>query len=97
MGPDRRLRAKTNKGGLPPFPIRSIWSVSSRRLDSLTDLIRHGLELRVECACGRVVIMNSIQLAAQCRARGTPQSLLVLTRHLKCTRCGRRPRACEPM
>jgi len=71
--------------------------MGSRRLDSLSDLVRHGLALKVDCSCGRVVIMNAGKLLEQCQARHVPQSLLALTRHLKCARCGRRPRSCEPM
>jgi len=72
-------------------------AMGTRRLDSLTDLMRHGLALKVECSCGRVVIMNAGKLLEQCQARGVPKSLLALTRHLKCERCGRRPRSCEAM
>jgi hypothetical protein len=71
--------------------------MGTRRLDSLTDLIRHGLMLKVECRCGRVVIMNPTQLAEQCQARGAPRALMALSRQLKCARCGRRPWVCEPM
>ena len=71
--------------------------MGSRRLDSLNDLVHHKLALKVECSCGRVVIMNAARLAEQCHARGVSRSLLALTRHLKCARCGRRPRSCEAM
>ena len=71
--------------------------MGSRRLDSLTDLIRYDLALKVECSCGRVVIMNAAKLFEQCQARKVPKSLLALSRHLKCARCGRRPRSCEAM
>ena len=71
--------------------------MGSRRLDSLSDLVRYKLALKVECSCGRVVIMNAGKLVEQCRERGVPRSLLALSHHLKCARCGRRPRTCEPM
>ena len=71
--------------------------MGSRRLDSLSDLVRHNLALKVECSCGRVVIMNAAKLLEQCRERGVPRSLLAVAHHLKCERCGRRPRKCEAM
>lgn len=71
--------------------------MGTRRLDSLTDLIRHQLMLKVECRCGRVVIMDPNQLLEQCQARRAPKALMALSRQLKCARCGRRPWVCEPM
>jgi len=43
--------------------------MSSKRLNSLSDYARHGYKLRLDCECGRVVLLDPRQLLQACYER----------------------------
>ncbi|CAH0498524.1 MULTISPECIES: hypothetical protein [Sphingomonadales] len=64
--------------------------MSSKRLDTLADLVRHGLNAQVEClGCHRVVIVPAATLRDRCFAKSIPMKLEIVARHLRCS-CGHR-------
>jgi len=64
--------------------------MSSKRLDTLADLVRHGLNAQVEClGCHRVVIVPATKLRDRCFAKSIPMKLETVARHLRCS-CGHR-------
>lgn len=74
-----------------------IGGMGSKRLDSLAAYARHGCKLRVDCQCGRVVLLNPYDLLAVTAARGRPRySLEQLQMKLRCERCGSRPKQIGP-
>lgn len=71
--------------------------MSSKRLDSLSDYARHGYKLRVDCACGRVVMLDPHELLGVVLERGwSSYSLEGLAMRLRCQRCGKRPSRIGP-
>ncbi len=71
--------------------------MSSKRLNSLADYARHKYKLRVDCACGRVVMLDPHDLLAVILARGwNAYSMEGIGMRLKCQRCGKRPTRIGP-
>lgn len=65
--------------------------MSSKRLDSAADYLRHGYRLRIDClGCKRVVIMEPLPLLEICRARSWPYQIGAIERRLRCSVCGGR-------
>ena len=66
-------------------------SMSSKRLESLGDYLRHGYRIRLEClSCNRVVIKPVVPLLRMCRERGVSHRLVLLEKQLRCSKCGLR-------
>jgi hypothetical protein len=66
--------------------------VSRKHLDSIADLQRYGFKLRVECACGRVrVIEPGDLMVALGRRRNKSRQMSLLVPRLRCFECGGRP------
>lgn len=58
--------------------------MGSKRLDTVADLVRHGLNAQVECRrCHRVVIIPASRLRDQCFAKSIPMKLAVVAQHLR--------------
>ena len=71
------------------MPLRSIWGVGSKRLDSIAAYHRHHYRLRVDCLrCRRVAILEPLALLQTCRARGWIYQLGEVERRLVCAECG---------
>lgn len=71
--------------------------MGSKRLESLGDYARHHYKLRVDCQCGRVVMLDPHTLLAQIMERGwKTYSLEGLVMRLRCQRCGSRPNRIGP-
>lgn len=65
--------------------------MSSKRLDSLGNYLRHGYRLRVDClGCRKVAILQPLVLLETCRKRGWGHQLHEVERRLKCGSCGSR-------
>lgn len=63
--------------------------MSSKRLDSLGDYLRHHYRLRIECrGCNRVVIEEPLAMLDMCRKRGWSHQMAQVERRLRCGRCG---------
>jgi hypothetical protein len=70
--------------------------MGTKRLDSVADLVRHGLNAQIECGrCRRVVIMPAARLRDQCFTRSIPLKLDMVARHLRCS-CGHRGARIDP-
>ena len=67
--------------------------MSSKRLDLVTDYVREGLNLCVECKCGRVVILPANKIRDECFERSLPMAISQLEIRLRCLRCRRRGHA----
>lgn len=65
--------------------------MSTKHFDSLTQLIREGLNLRVECACNRVVLLDPADVLAKSQARGGGHLISKVVAKMRCDRCGARP------
>jgi len=71
--------------------------MSSKRLETIADFVRHRYRLRVDClACGRVVVLEPLPILELCQARGWPYRLAVLEPRLVCAECGSRRVRCGP-
>lgn len=71
--------------------------MGSKRLDSIADYARHGLRLRVECRCGRVVLIDTSKLTLECHRRGSSKAVVQLVGRLRCGDCCERPKHWGPM
>ena len=72
-------------------------AVSSKRLDTLADYARHSYKLRLDCLCGRVVLLDPHDLLAVIMARGwASYSMEGLAMRMKCQKCGSRPARIGP-
>lgn len=65
--------------------------MSTKRIDSLTALAREGLLLRVECKCGRVVLLDPIKLLDRSNRVGGGHLIARAAARLRCGDCGARP------
>lgn len=71
--------------------------MSSKRLETLADYARHGYKIRLDCACGRVVVIDPRTLLEMIAKRGWARpSLDAIAQRLKCQRCGSRPKRIGP-
>ena len=71
--------------------------MGSKRLDSLADYARHHYKLRVDCQCGRVVLLDPHELLGTIMERGwSSYSLEGLAMRLRCQRCGKQPARIGP-
>lgn len=62
--------------------------VSSIRLHTLNDFVRHGITVQVFCtACGHRQDLHPEHLQATCVNRSLPIHLRRLERHFRCSRC----------
>lgn len=65
--------------------------MSSKRLSGLSDYARHGYKLRLDCECGRTVLVQPHALLKLCNDRGWRHTLGGIAAKLRCSKCGRRP------
>jgi hypothetical protein len=73
-------------------------AMSSKRLDSISDYHRHGFDLRVVClACGRVIVLGSLELSERLHRKGTSRDMSSLERRLRCAECGGGQVKCGPV
>lgn len=64
--------------------------MGSKRLDTVADLVRNGLNAQIECRrCRRVVLVPASRLREQYFAKSIPMKLAVVAQHLRCS-CGHR-------
>lgn len=70
--------------------------MSSKRLSSLSNLARYGYKLRIDCGCGRVVMLEPRALLLRSHALDLPRTLNGLAERLRCSRCGKRPERIGP-
>lgn len=63
--------------------------MGSKRLDSLSDYLRHGYRLRIDCkGCGRGVIVDPFPILERCHKQGWPYTMPAIERRLRCSICG---------
>lgn len=73
------------------FPLRSIWSVGSKRLDSIDDYHRHGFRVQVECKqCCRLVILAPLPILMRCVEKRWSRRLEAVAKRMVCAECGSR-------
>lgn len=65
--------------------------MGTKHFDSLTQLIRAGLHLRVECVCRRVVLLDPAKVLDASFARGGGHQIAKVVARMRCERCGARP------
>lgn len=70
--------------------------MSSKRLSSLSDYARHGYKLRLDCRCGRAVLIDPRKVLALCHERGWPHTFEAVVSKLRCAECGQRPTRIGP-
>lgn len=64
--------------------------MSSKRLDSISDFVRHGYDLRVDCrACGKITIMSAFELRDRLHRQRKSMQLDAVAARLRCT-CGQK-------
>lgn len=62
-----------------------------KRLDTIADLVRHGMDLRVTCEqCGRVALLKALSLSVVIQRRNLPRDLQSVRQLLRCEGCGRK-------
>jgi hypothetical protein len=63
--------------------------MGSKRLDTLSEFVRHKYRLRAECLrCKRAVVLDPVELIQQCQAKGWSYVLQSLEPRLVCSECG---------
>lgn len=63
--------------------------MSTKRLHTTGDLMRHGIPLSVRCkACGHEAALFGIALEQLCKVRDWDRDLTSVRRRLKCSKCG---------
>jgi hypothetical protein len=73
------------------FYLRSIWSVGSKHLDSLSDYSYHHYRLRADCLrCKRVSVLDPLPLIQRCQAKGWSYQIGAVAARLVCAECGSR-------
>lgn len=70
--------------------------MSSKRLNSLSDYARAGYRLRLDCECGRVVLVDPRTILTHCHKHNLPHGLEQVAARLKCGDCGKRPKRIGP-
>jgi len=65
--------------------------MSSKRLDSLSAYCREGLRLRVQCSCGRSVLLDPAALLKRCQQKGGSHLVAKIVPRMRCGTCGARP------
>lgn len=70
--------------------------MSSKRLSGLTDYARHDYKLRLDCECGRTVLIEPYALLKLCNDQGWRHELEGIASKLRCSKCGRRPHRIGP-
>lgn len=70
--------------------------MSSKRLSSLSDYARHGYRLRLDCECGRIVLLDPHAVLQFCHERSWRHTLDGLALRLRCSQCGARPKRIGP-
>jgi len=63
------------------------------RIETLSDLIREGLRLKVTCRCGRSVVLPAFETRTYCFKRAIYIDFETIQRHLRCMACKERGKA----
>lgn len=69
---------------------------ANTRLDTLSDYIRRDANLRVACACGRVVVIDAVKLHNFYFLHRWTTTIATVGLHLRCAGCGARPVKVSP-
>jgi hypothetical protein len=67
-----------------------------RRLDTISDLATHDLDLFVRCKCGHQATLNSIALSREHFTKGQRRELTAIQRRLCCSKCRAVGAYCTP-
>ncbi|KQM76719.1 hypothetical protein ASE70_08075 [Sphingomonas sp. Leaf22] len=70
--------------------------MGTKKFNSIWDLVRHGANLQVWCACGHIAVIDRHQLDHMKRTRNWPAPIGYLCGKLRCAKCGRRPTKVSP-
>lgn len=65
--------------------------MSTKHFESLTQLVRAGLKLRVEWGCNRVVLLDPADMLDASYMRGGGHLVAKAVARMRCGRCGARP------
>lgn len=65
--------------------------MGKKHFDSLTELIRAGMRLRVECCCGCVSLLDPIRLLQRTMERNDSDQIEMVMAKMICYDCGKRP------
>lgn len=70
---------------------------ANTRFRRLFDYTRHKANMRCECACGHVSIVDAMQLKRWASVHRWNDAIEVIVKHLRCSRCGDRPVQVRPV
>jgi hypothetical protein len=71
--------------------------MSSKRLDTINDFVRHRLDCRIVCPkCNRAVIISALDLQARLVRSKRSMAVRDVERRLKCAWCDHRGARLEP-
>lgn len=65
--------------------------MGSIRLESLSDYAKRGYKVRLDCECGRVVVIDPLALLQIAHGKGIGHHLDKIGQRLKCSTCGKPP------
>ena len=90
--PRQKARSLHRPSLAESFRLRSHAQVSTKRLHTTGDLVRHGIPLTVRCkACGHIAELRGMAVDKLCRERDWDRDLTSVRRRLRCGNCsGRR-------
>ena len=65
--------------------------MGSKRLDKVSDYVRHGFALAVECRdCGQTAKLDAQAISADAVKRNLSRDMAAIERRLRCGKCGKR-------
>lgn len=70
--------------------------MGSKRLETMADYARHKYLLRIDCDCGRAVLVDPHKIILACQQRRISYRMDAVAARLRCEKCGRRPRRVGP-
>ncbi|AJP72915.1 hypothetical protein [Sphingomonas hengshuiensis] len=65
---------------------------ANAKYETLSDIVRKGLNLGVQCGCGNVAVIDAARMERWYMCHMWDKRLHMLRDHLYCLRCGGRPR-----
>lgn len=64
--------------------------MGSKRLDKISDYVRHGFDLQLSCKCGHKAKINAKALADRLHKQQRSLVMILVAPRLKCSMCGNR-------
>ena len=89
----KRLTNSLPESGSGPHGL----GMGSKRLVKVSDYVRHGFALTVQCRdCGQTAKLDAQAISADAVKRNLSRDMAAIERRMKCSQCGSRNIKCGP-